>query len=68
MKQIKSENLGVCPNCEYEISEYGERVFQGDAFFKEFRCPYCYAEGREWYNIVNIEIVVEELNGETLEE
>ena len=69
MKQIRSEYLGTCPNCDsIDLTYAEERIFEGNQLYMEFVCDDCGAKGKEWYEVKPLEIVVEEIKGQKLEE
>jgi len=48
---MKSNEKGICPNCNSEV-EHGSLEIEEGQLYIEWVCPECLQKGREWYNLV----------------
>lgn len=63
------QEQGVCPECgDVGNLDYGDSEPDGDGYFYEFTCNKCGCYGKEWYDLIYSETIIEgHTDGETME-
>lgn len=58
-KVLKHNGAGVCPACGSKNLVYGDSGPRDDSYFYSWECEDCGARGKEWYDLVFSENIVE---------